>query len=95
MPPAPEPPSTLSGGPAEPDPDLTLLEAQVHDFRQRYRGQVAQLSGAELLAALEELVSLWRTFLGIPEEVLDTEAVWQWLERRITLQSLLLFFPLE
>ncbi|MEN9278087.1 MAG: hypothetical protein Q6K92_06755, partial [Thermostichus sp. DG_1_5_bins_95] len=42
-----------------------------------------------------ELVSLWRTFLGIPEEVLDTEAVWQWLERRITLQSLLLFFPLE
>ncbi|MEN9230304.1 MAG: hypothetical protein Q6L68_05315, partial [Thermostichus sp. DG02_5_bins_236] len=96
VPPAPEPTSTLSGGLADPDPEPTPLEDQIQAFRQRYWGQVAQLSGAELVAAIEQLSSLWAAFPGIPDGVgPETKAVLQWLEQRISLQNPLLFFPLE
>lgn len=98
VPPASEPTSTLSGGLADPDPELTPLEDQIQAFRQRYWGQVAQLSGAEVVVALEELLSLLAAFPGIPGDFrvrLDAEDVLEWMEQRITLQNSLLFFPLE
>ncbi|MFQ3583826.1 MAG: peptidase M3 [Cyanobacteriota bacterium] len=98
VPPASEPTSTLSGGLADPDPEPTPLEEQIQAFRQRYWGQVAQLSGAELVAALEQLSSLWAAFPGIPGDSgvwQDAQGVLEWLEQRITLQNPLLFFPLE
>lgn len=99
-----EPTSTFSEGMAHPARDSgpevlpTPLEEQIQAFRQRYRGQVAQLSGAELAAALEELSSLWAAFPGIPGDSggqRDAQGLLRWLEHRITLQNLLLFFPLE
>ncbi|MGQ9838564.1 MAG: peptidase M3 [Cyanobacteriota bacterium] len=74
------------------------LEDQIQAFRQRYWGQVAQLSGAELAAALEELSSLWAAFPGIPGDSgvqQDAQSLLEWLEHRITLQNRLLFFLLE
>ncbi|WP_414362010.1 peptidase M3 [Synechococcus sp. H65.1] len=86
-------------------PSWNDLEEQVQQFARRYRGQVAQLSPPELGKALQVLAQLTQALAahlagdreGIPADSGWTGAVpnWRDLERAISLQSHLLFFPLE
>ncbi|MFS8923567.1 peptidase M3, partial [Synechococcus sp. B60.1] len=86
-------------------PSWNDLEEQVQQFARRYRGQVAQLSPPELGKALQILAQLTQALAahlagdreGIPADSGWTGAVpnWRDLERAISLQSHLLFFPLE
>ncbi len=79
------------------DPEFHSLEVQVQRFSQRYRGQVCQLSPAELAVALQELAQLTQGLQGIraADSLTDETQRWEGLERAITLQNELLFFPLE
>ncbi|MEN9222612.1 MAG: hypothetical protein Q6M04_09260 [Thermostichus sp. BF3_bins_97] len=99
--PASEPTFSFSPNPRElqeHNPEFPSLEDQVEQFGQRYRGQVSQLSPAELAVALQELAQFMQALQGIPFTAVspanETDR-WAGLEQAITLQNQLLFFPLE
>ncbi len=103
--PTAEPPFERFASGQEGAPSWNDLEEQVQQFARRYRGQVAQLSPPELGKALQVLAQLTQALAahlagdreGIPADSGWTGAVpnWRDLERAISLQSHLLFFPLE
>jgi oligoendopeptidase F len=97
--PASEPAFGLSPsfGGEEHDPEFHSLEVQVQRFGQRYRGQVSQLSPAELAVALQELAQFTQGLRGIWAAASPTDETerGRGLEQAITLQNELLFFPLE
>jgi oligoendopeptidase F len=101
--PTSDPPFDHFSGPGEePIPAWDELEEQVQQFARCYRGQVAQLSPPELGKALQVLLQLTQALAahlaegreGIPATPVQAPS-WRDLERAISLQSHLLFFPLE